>query len=105
MHGQRRSGDATGFCRPHLPDVNVQSVDTATTSTNDADEIGPGKHEYSQNTHSVAEPHKLGEVDARSQSSAWAVGFDQGECKRVRRMQLGMHVVGLADDPAASGEY
>lgn len=57
MHGQRPGGDATGFCRPHLPNVNVQSVDTAATSTNDADEIGPGKHEYSQNTHSVAELH------------------------------------------------
>ena len=43
-----------GFCWPHLLNVHVQSMDFAATSTDDADQISAGKHEYSQDPHSVA---------------------------------------------------
>lgn len=45
---------SSGFCWPHLLNVHVQSMDFAATSTDDADQISAGKHEYSQDPHSVA---------------------------------------------------
>ena len=45
---------SSGFCWPHFLNVNVQSMDFAAASTDDADQISAGKHEYSQDSHSVA---------------------------------------------------
>lgn len=45
---------SSGFCWPHLLNVHVQSMDFAAASTDDADQISAGKHEYSQDSHSVA---------------------------------------------------
>ena len=57
-------GDApSGFCRPHLSDVNVQSVDAAAASTHDADEISPGEHEYPENPYSATSHNSLRLID------------------------------------------